>query len=65
MKKRGQELKALRKEMGITDIDVCHEAKISMSALHKVYRDDSVHPNTRSKVEGAFAALVQRSKASA
>lgn len=66
MEKRGEEFRKLRKKLGLTDIDVCHEAKVSISALYKFYRDNpTVHANTRGRVEGAFATFQSRSKASA
>lgn len=65
-KRSGRELRGLRSELGVTDAEVLVEARISMSALYKVYRDDpTTRIDTRNRVVEAFDRLAAKSKVSA
>lgn len=60
----GNELRKLAESVGLSPIEVLHEAGInSPETLRKVYNGDRVRPTTRSKVEQAIKRLAAKAKA--
>ena len=56
----GKELKSIRDESEFTDADILVAAKVSMSTLHKIYRDEpTVRPKLRRRVEEAISNLLR------
>lgn len=51
----GAELKKLRQELRLQDVDICSRAMISISTLYKLYNDSpTIRNTTRKRVEEAF-----------
>lgn len=62
----GRELKAIRDEIDVSDAEILIGAKVSMTTLHKIFREEpTVRPRLRRRVEEAIMSLKSRPKASA
>jgi DNA-binding LacI/PurR family transcriptional regulator len=59
----GQEMKAAAEAAGLSPIDVCGAANVSIATLYKVYNGEHVRATTRAKVEQAIKRLRSQQKA--
>lgn len=61
MKSDGRELQQMQQELGLSPIEVCSEADISMTTLYKVYGNKSVSTSSANRVRKALNRLKERS----
>jgi predicted transcriptional regulator len=63
MKTTGKELRAIQEELGVTPVEVCAEADVSIATLYNVYAEKRVSANTVNRVKKALSKLRTKSKA--
>lgn len=65
MRTIGKELRAIQEELGVTPIEVCAEADISIATLYNVYAEKRVSANSVNRVKKALSKLKQKPRSSA
>lgn len=63
MKTSGKELRATQAELGVTPVEVCAEADVSIATLYNVYAGKRVSANTVNRVRKALSKLRMKSRA--
>jgi predicted transcriptional regulator len=60
MKSDGRELQQIQQELGLSPIEVCAEADISMTTLYKVYGNKPVSTSSANRVRKALSRLSEK-----
>lgn len=63
MKTNGKTLRAIQEKLGVTPVEVCAEANVSIATLYNVYAGKRVSANSVNRVKKAFNTLRFKSKA--